>query len=702
MNLQLLDYGIEYLERTAADRVRAHFPVCVFGSGVGYPIDSSMIGLTGSELLRVEIESFSLVGDTATYRVVLGADVALSYGEVALLDPSGAFVALGVEASSVVKSIGSVLVLNLVVSRTGLADRLTYVSGRVNLARTRTDFDDAAVQLLALAKSKENLSVALPASTISTLMEAMAGIVDLDSATVESAYQEAFPDLAKLASSQYAIQTMLRTRLTRKRPSRCTVTLSRVSTATSLVINPYTEFTGGGFTLFNRDAVTMGVGVASVTVSLYEGRIVRLQAPGKSEDYQFLVSAEKNFTVSDTDVSVTVGSTKLPVVQDPLWNYSGVNAVQDFTNKFGSLLLTFGNEEIGTRPRSDQTIYVTYAVTKGASGNADFDGESVSCASQPSLSGVATSHLSGGGDPPPLTFYQRLGGDVFGGKKGAVTPAQYAAKAAEYPGVFDAVVLAQRDLAPMNKDWFMAAKVVLLTDGTWTEADREAFRVWFEQRTIYGMRYHVLTGEGGTEPKPRPLPLSLVVHCFADANLTVVQSAVTSAVRGLFARGPGLLSRNIEPTDITDAVFKAGDGAVDYIDSSLQETHVVDVAAPANVQSVVTSSGSLPAGSVSYQVVAVDADGRSKPTPHAVTVAAGSTVTLTWDEVLGALSYEVYGRSGVSPLMLWSGTALTFVDNGSVVPFGSAVPAISTSGVHYPVLSSLSVSVKYSNRRSTT
>lgn len=704
MNLTFVNAGTEYLDRTAANRERAFLTSVALGGGVNYTLSPGALGFLAAPLVVVPVDSFSLVGDTATYTVTLDSTIAVTFGEVALLTDSGVYAAMYIAPSTTVKSLGSTMVLTMVVTRTGLATRLTYKSPGLSLSQTRVDYDSALLQLKGAAHEKDNFSGLIPNETGATLLELLAGIVDFDSSMIESAYQETLPDLAKLEISQYAIQTMLRTRLIRKRPASIIATLTRSTTITGFTIPPYTEFLCNGTTLFNRDALLFAVGVGSLPVVLYEGKVKRISTPGKSTDYQFYVSDEKDFQVSDQDVLVTVDATVVPVVTDPLWNYPNQNAVQDFTNKFGALTLFFGNELIATRPRLTETVYVTYVVTQGEDANSpDFLDATISCADFPTVVGVSNTGLTGGGNPPSITFYQRIGGDSFGGKKGAVTPSQYVAKAREYPGVLDAMVKGQRDLAPLDYRWFNTAKVILLTSGPWSSQNKADFLAWYQQRTMYSMRYVLLVGESGTEPKKKMVDISLQIFCKPEANLTAVQSTVYGAVRALFAPRAGVLGRDVHPTDITETAMAAGQGVIDYLEMTSPTSVVVcDLQPPPTLSLTVTvgGGGTLAPGNYMYGVTAVDIDGETQPVTQIIAVSTpGSRITLNWTASPGASSYKVYGRTEGSLQTLLSTSALSFDDIGVNVPALPAVPSINSSGVHYAAINTLNISVAYSKRR---
>lgn len=114
-----------------------------------------------------------------------------------------------------------------------------------------------------------------------------------------------------------------------------------------------------------------------------------------------------------------------------------------------------------------------------------------------------------------------------------------------------------------------------------------------------------------------------------------------------------------------------------YLPPSPLGTPVAPTVAPT------TGTGTLPAGSYNYVVVARNAYGNSFASP----VSAASVLTLTGENTLtitaltGALSYDVYVVSGANGYgFLGNTSALTFVDNGSATPNGQSPPPQNTSG----------------------
>ena len=705
MIFTMLDKGATALTRARQNRERFDIHSIAFGGSIGYTVDTAnMLDLQGTKLHTQLVDVLSIAGDTATLRLTLSKDVVFSCGEAALYLQDGTCIALHSMSTILAKTRGSAVTLTFTLTYTGLGVQVEYSTDTLILARTRPDYSDIRTQLLTHAYQTGKFKQLITNEAGNTVIELLAGVGELSGYLIESSYQEAFPDTAKVTTSQYAIQTMLRNRITRKAPAGVTVQLTRPLSSSALTIPPYTQFICDKVSLFNRSSIVFAGGVATKTVSLYEGVVTNLTLAGKDQPYQFFILPETGFTVADNDVRVTVNGIQIPVVVDGLWNYQGTDAVQDFTDKFGRAVLTFGTAALGTMPRLTDTISLTYVVTTGLSGNTkDFSGKSVTVATYPTLTGLTTSDLTGGGDQPSTSLFQRVGGDLYGGQRGAVTAKQYAAVARNYPGVVDAVVLGQRSLAPMDKNWFNTAKVVLLTSSAWTNTEVEAFRSWYEARTMYSMRYVILAGvSAGDEPRQRPVDIDVVIACRNDVDLNYIQSLAESEIKSYYAAKAGILSRDVFRSDIINLIMGLAPAQADHVILKSPAADIgMDLANPTNVTAVVTAgTGTLPIGWYNFAVTSYDAEGEAPASVIRVEVTApNSSITFNWDAVGAASGYRIYGRTDpIGRLTTLLPTVTTFTDNGTLTTSAVSPPSINTSGIHYAVINSIKVTAQYAQR----
>lgn len=110
-----------------------------------------------------------------------------------------------------------------------------------------------------------------------------------------------------------------------------------------------------------------------------------------------------------------------------------------------------------------------------------------------------------------------------------------------------------------------------------------------------------------------------------------------------------------------------------------------------------TTGGTLATGTYGYRVSAVTAAGETTAATEVTAAVTGPTgsVTVSWNEVPGALAYNVYGRTVAGELKMLPAAAagtttaytvpagvLSFVDTGSITPAG-ALPASNTAGTQH-------------------
>jgi hypothetical protein len=104
---------------------------------------------------------------------------------------------------------------------------------------------------------------------------------------------------------------------------------------------------------------------------------------------------------------------------------------------------------------------------------------------------------------------------------------------------------------------------------------------------------------------------------------------------------------------------------------------------PAPTLGTAATGGTLEPGTYSYRLAARDANGTTVPGPaNTITVPAGTStnvVTVDWPDISGATSYDVYGRTAGSELLLANVAVSTYADTGdpgrqvSYVPFAVLV-----------------------------
>lgn len=571
------------------------------------------------------------------------------------------------------------------------------MANEIILSRIHPDYAQIRSQLQLALSGLDTWKDLLPTATGQALTDFVAAVGDLDQYSIELSYKEAFLDGRK-DSSIYAIAKLLGIRLGRRTPASVMVTLSRTVTTGTLTLPAYTEFNGAGVPLFNRTAIVFNIGVTSLSVQLFEGQVKTVTALSDGSDFQLFSPAEQDFQVSDSDVQVFAGSVPVPLVTQGLWNSKGEQAVQDLTFNNGELVLLFGNSEYGYKPPVNTPLTFRYVVTEGAAGNAStFNGISVSSPLFSQLQGITTTGLTGGGDQRAASFYRRFGPQLFSASERAHTKDEYQAVAVGFPSVVDALVVGQRELSPSNNAYMNLVRVSLLKNSTWGPAQYAAFTRYYEQRTMYPVRFYF------EEPSALPVNVSANVYCRLEGDLTDIQVAVTEALQDLFAPRVGIIGLNFFKSDIYEAIRTASPN-VEFVELLTPTTDVYpmfQVPKPPVITELL-GAGTLPTGVVAYAVTVITPSGETLANNIGTQTltAANSAAKIEWTPIPGALGYKVYGRTFPSAVLIATlGPSITsFTDVG--FPLSSTpVPAFDTSGVRYCELGTLTINMFYTNRR---
>ena len=166
------------------------------------------------------------------------------------------------------------------------------------------------------------------------------------------------------------------------------------------------------------------------------------------------VSAEKDFQVSDIDVQLEVNSVSVPATLEGLWLKENLPGAWQFTLPTGQMILLFGNSIYGTKPTTLDNCVITYFVTLGRDGNNVITtGKRVNQESDPSILGSFITQPSNGSTQTNPLVYKNVTPALFGAFNSSITPAQYKKLPLTYPGVIDALVLAQREINPQALNW---------------------------------------------------------------------------------------------------------------------------------------------------------------------------------------------------------------------------------------------------------
>lgn len=565
----------------------------------------------------------------------------------------------------------------------------------IQLSTIAPDFASLVAQIQAAAQSFPNTwKDRITSSTGQTLTEALAAIGAYSQYSIESSYQEVWPDSAKNAEAVYAAVNFAGVRIKRRGPAALSMNMAAGSSRT---IPPMSQFLGAGTYWFNRDALILTT--TPSTVVLYQGQIVKTTTSGDGSAFQAFVSAERDFHVSDTDVLLKINGNNIPVIQEGLWTKPGVPGVQQFTLPGGEMIILFGNSVYGTVPKTNDVCEITYVDTLGADGNnivvatkvINLDGDIT-------VSGIPTVPPSGGGNENDFIVYKNIAPALFGEFDSAVTAPQYKKRPLKYPGVIDARVIAQKDINPKAVTWMNSMKMTLLTSSPWNGAAFLAFSDWYNAGTMASTRIH----------REDPLPVDVVVtgkiSCKNYSNLSAIQVKVKDALASLFELRQGSIGLDIYRSDVIKAIVEA-DANIEFCQLTSPPADVILSSLGVNfpILTEYPGMGTLPAGTYDYAVSNTSTlGGDSAPTKwqSIKTVSPFSAVQVQWFTAPNTQNYHVWGRitgGALGKIADVSGSTLLYLDTGSVTPT-LPLQSQSTIASYYPRLQATNLVMAYTTR----
>jgi hypothetical protein len=566
----------------------------------------------------------------------------------------------------------------------------------IQLSNIAPDYDSIVIQLQNALITKPAWTDRVTSSTGQTLVEMIAAVGAYSQFAIESAFQENWPESAKNFESIFAAANFAGVRLARKSPASVEVSMS-APVPTVVPIN--SQFTGANGSWFNRSALSLTSTPSSVT--LYEGVVTTAQMYGLGTDFQAFVSVERDFSVSDTDVFLTVDSVSIPVTMKGLWLRESLPGVWQFTLPGGQLIVLFGNDIYGTKPDTNNLCEFTYVTTIGIQGNnLPTIGKKFSLETDALINGTGTSQATGGADQISPLVYKTVTPAMFGAFGSSVTANQYKKLPLTYPGVVDAIVLAQREVNPRAVTWMNVFKVCLLTTSVWTTPQWAAFEQFFYDSSMYSGRIF------RQDPTALPVTVTAQVYCSNFSDLPGIKTKVEAALDRLYELRQGILGLDIYLSDVLNAI-QDSDSNIEYVKLLAPTSDLIissqNAEAPTLVEQI--GLGTLPIANYDYAISVVSSlGGETAPAFYSnlTTTAINGRISITWPRVPTAASYKVWGRSGLSLGLIGTvadtgAPTYTFLDDGTVPPVGP-LPSESTVGFYYPDLTTKNITTLYSTR----
>lgn len=572
----------------------------------------------------------------------------------------------------------------------------------LRLSDLTVDFDDFVTQMNAYLSQQGVWKGQLTTQTSQTLVELAATIGVHDNARLIRFAEDAFAETAESDAAILSITAMQGLRITRMLPAQMLISLTSPVTVS---IPPYTQFTVGGTMFFNREQLEILAG-QTINTTLAQGQVFSVHLFGLGTPYQAWVSEEDSFVVSDMDTQVRINGSLIPKTSGTLWNYRGMPAYADLTLPDGRLNVQFGNAQFGSMPQVQDQVTITYVITDGQNTNSlQIVGRSVSVTGFPQLSGSVLQNPTGGASQNPVQVYKNVASGAFGTYESAVTRNQYIAIASAYPGVVDAITQAQREINPMDLQWMNVVRVSILTNSPWTQQQQTEYLNELQSKSMYAVRLMLV------DAIPIDRDLDIDVYAFNTATLSQVQAQSEQAIQQLFAPKPNILMTDFFESDIDTAIKKANNGQVSYLIVNQPVAPMYVNAPPAAdiLYQIIPGVGTLDERVYAYSVAVTNDLEEGPPNKWVfpqVTSGNDNSISLTWNEVPGAVSYRVYGRTGgnlgqLGPVIpaVAGGPPQVFVDNGSLTPTGGMPNTLDQSPIRYNRLRSLTIRAHYADRQ---
>ena len=393
------------------------------------------------------------------------------------------------------------------------------------------------------------------------LVDLLAGLTTNANSRTDIAQLESLLLTARRDSSIYAISRMLGVKLNRRTSAAVTVRLTN-NTLDRVTIPPYSPFTIEGGQFFNRDGLVLN-SRETLTIALYEGVVASQEFPLQDRNLvmpEFFLNIP-NFRVSMNDLQVF---TRSPGGEYREWlehqssilelNSDSARYIESTTAQ-GDTTLLFGDGVYGRQLSRDDTLVVQYVLTEGENANGTATGARVNYVDNNLITGTTQETVMGGTFPKGAQFYKAYAPMVYQSRRVMVRPRDWKGNIMLYPGVADAVIQSQRDIAPNDPSWRNVVRVCVLptNSATWggsnpnpTSAVWEEFRAWAQ--TMCGEHITIQT----YNPRKILVNLSVEINVEDWVDLEEIRATIRAAIIELFRRQPGRLGSRFSISDVVD------------------------------------------------------------------------------------------------------------------------------------------------------
>lgn len=444
------------------------------------------------------------------------------------------------------------------------------------ISNVTQDFDELYNELARRLAAKETWADLLPTNMGSTVMDMFAGAGVTNQYNIELALRESFLLTARRESSVLAGTRWLGVRISRKVSGVVPVMLTN-GTQNTAFIAPYSKFIIGESIYYNDRQFVIAPGQTHTGITLYEGEPKKLEIDLDTiSDLSLYALAipEPGFKVADKDLLVYTRDKDTNFVQEwvptenALWEHSASERVYfENTDEQGQPFFIFGDGRNGQLLPANHTLHVRYVISSGSLSNNNTSGIPVVYTATPEISGMTEDAVRHGANEKPANYYKQFAPHLYRSKRRFVTQSEKKAGVISFPGVADAEVLGQRDIAPNDPSWMNVVRICVLPVSSdtlgganpnpqslaWTR-----FLEWFEQHIGH------LTVQTWN---PEKILTAIQIKVAADNTATdyeLLKTQVIEAILGLFVRKPGILGRKLAISDIAETVTAVP--GVDYVE----------------------------------------------------------------------------------------------------------------------------------------
>lgn len=424
----------------------------------------------------------------------------------------------------------------------------------VKLSTIKPDYADLRDQLNQILTSSEVWRDIIPSSTGEILIKFVAGIGAYDQFTIERNVQECFLDTARSPQNILTLARTLGVRLKRKSPSRVTVKLERTDLGEVFSIPKYSQFTiGGNLYFYNKDAIIIPDGTASIEVQLVEGRRVDHEFTSDGTAWQTLYVGS-GFSSSDELTQVRVNGAQWGRMTEGAWSggvtYAGEYKVySDMTTQSGSCEIQFGNGKVGSIPPAGAPIVVSEYVVGGSSSNNNQSGIAGSYIADGNLKVTTVSTIAGGDDEPSASIYSIAGARAGRSLNRYVSRSDYENNLIFYPNVVDVKAVGEHevgtDLTMMN----VANIYILMNSPFSNQAEQDALIDFIYSKAMLGVINRVIYAT--------KISIDVIGQLRVDPkySLSDVYSRVVTNVNAFLAPKTGSIGKAVYRSDLHQVIM---------------------------------------------------------------------------------------------------------------------------------------------------